>query len=393
MRSVAAAVLCALLCAAAGPGAPALRRFDTPYYVVHTDLPQEGAAEAVVRMTRLGDELRQRTRELGFNGRIEQRLPFFLYARHADFLAATGEPQTSAGVFLGDRLVAAATDARGSAAWHVVQHESFHQFAAATTGTELPAWLNEGLGEYFGEALFTGDGYTTGVVPAWRLKRVRRSIEGDRFAPLAGFAHASQDEWNRDMTLDHYDQAWSLVQFLLHGDAGKHHGLVVRYVRLLGAGKAARVAWNEAFGGLPNLEKDWKRYWQSLPDEGTPDVYSEAAVATITSFYARAWATGQSFESFKAFTRAARAGTLRAGRPQDWLPPSLLLHALDSLPKEARCTIQGEGEMSAIVAQFPGGRLWVGAFSLRDGRVAGVNVIEGRLADPDPGTLKPDPDP
>src|SRR6185503_12101573 len=122
MRSVAAVVLCLCVCAAAAAaaaGAPALRRYDTPYYVVHTDLPQEGAAEAVVRMTRLGDELRRRTRELGFNGKIEQRLPFFLYARHADFLAATGEPQTSAGVFLGDRLVAAATDARGSAAWHV----------------------------------------------------------------------------------------------------------------------------------------------------------------------------------------------------------------------------------------------------------------------------------
>src|SRR5215208_5406983 len=165
-------------------GGPALRRYDTTYYVIHTDLPPEGAAEAVARMAKLGDDLRRRTRALGFNGRIEERLPFYLYARHADYVAAAKVPPESAGVFLGDRLVAAATDARGSAAWHVVQHEAFHQFADATTGTRLPAWLNEGLGEYFGESLFTGDGYVTGVVPAWRLKRVRRSMQDDAFPPL-----------------------------------------------------------------------------------------------------------------------------------------------------------------------------------------------------------------
>src|SRR5215207_7370510 len=159
---------------------PELRRYDTPYYVIHTDLPDEGAAEAVARMTPLATGLRNRTRALGFAGRIDTRLPFYLYARREDYLA-TGAPPQTAGAFLGDRLIAAAVDDRGSTTWHVVQHEAFHQFAAAAPGTELPAWLNEGLGEYFGEALFTGDGYVCGVVPEWRLKRVKQSLEGKAF--------------------------------------------------------------------------------------------------------------------------------------------------------------------------------------------------------------------
>ena len=40
--------------------------------------------------------------------------------------------------------------------WHTVQHEGFHQFAHAVIGGDIPTWLNEGLAEYFGEALFTG---------------------------------------------------------------------------------------------------------------------------------------------------------------------------------------------------------------------------------------------
>ena len=380
MRGFVAAVLCLALCATApAPRGAALRRFDTPYYVVHTDLPPEGAAEAVVRMTRLGDELRRRTRELGFNGRIEQRLPFFLYARHADFLAATGEAKTSAGVFLGDRLVAAGTDARGSAAWPVVQHESFHQFAAATTGTELPAWLNEGLGEYFGEALFTGDGYTTGVVPAWRAARVKQSLKDNRFEPLAGFALLSQDEWNREMTMARYDQAWSMVQFLLHADDARHRQRLVRYVKALCSGRSVKDAWSSAFGDRTDLEAEWKDYWLDLAEHGTPDVYAEATVATFTSFLARATAAGQGFESFADFTRAAEKGEIQCGA-SDWLPPYLLRHAIESARKDG---VNYHFDQTTLIARLPTGEALRGSFTLRDGRVAAVTV-EREPATPEP---------
>jgi hypothetical protein len=369
--------------APAGPGGPRLRRYDTPYYVVHTDLPPDGAAEAVVRMAKLGDELRRRTRALGFRGRIEERLPFYLYARHADYVAAARAPPESAGVFLGDRLVAAAVDPRGSSAWHVIQHEAFHQFAAAAPGTEMPPWLNEGLGEYFGEALFTGDGYVTGAVPAWRLKRVRRSLEAGAFEPLTAFAATSQEQWNRKMTLAGYDHAWSLVQFLLHADRGKHQQRVVRYVEALGSGIPPAAAWDAAFSGLTGMGQEWRRYWLGLPEAGTTTVSNEATVATLTSFLARAAAAGQRFDSFDAFTRAARAGTVRSHR-EDWLPPSLLLRALDSLPKGARFSIQGRGAGTTLLAQFPDQSAWAGTFALIDDRVAAVTVAPAQRVPPNP---------
>ena len=33
----------------------------------------------------------------------------------------------------------------------------------------MPTWLNEGLAEYFGEGIFTGDGFVTGVISPERL--------------------------------------------------------------------------------------------------------------------------------------------------------------------------------------------------------------------------------
>ena len=160
--------LVATLCGADGArGAPDLQMYETPYYLIHTDLDEPVAVEAVVRLRRLAPALRQRSRELGFTGAIRPRLPVYLFRDRADYLA-TGAPPESAGAFLEDRLVAVATDRAGGPAWHVVQHEAFHQFAAAVNGPELPGWVTEGLGEYFGESLFTGDGYVTGAIPAWR---------------------------------------------------------------------------------------------------------------------------------------------------------------------------------------------------------------------------------
>lgn len=368
-------LLCVCLgAAAADPEAarPAeLRRYDTPYYVVHTDLPPAGAAEAVARMARLGDELRRKTRHLGFAGRITQRLPFYLYARHADYLAATGAPPESAGVFLGDRLVAAAADARGSAAWHVVQHEAFHQFSEAAPGTDLPAWLDEGLGEYFGEALFTGDGYTTGIIPEWRADRVKQSIQENQFQPLARFATLSQEDWNRRMSLARYDQTWSLVQFLIHADEGKHRDRLVAYVTLLGAGESAEQAWAAAFSDWPGFETQWKRYWLHLPPNAVGGPLLEATVATVTSFVARSAAVGQRFESFDAFRDAARAGTLKCD-PQDWLPLALLRQAMETLPRNARLVLRGEGETTAIVARTAEGAELEGHFELVEGRVRRV---------------------
>ena len=59
---------------AAGAGTAGLKQYQSPYYVIHTDLPDDEAKEAVIRMTKMAEEYRDRTRD--FSGVIRSRLPF-----------------------------------------------------------------------------------------------------------------------------------------------------------------------------------------------------------------------------------------------------------------------------------------------------------------------------
>jgi len=378
--------------ASAAPESPALRRYETPYYLIHTDLGGADAAEAVVRMKVLAEVYRKRTRELGFTGRIDRRLPVYLFKDRADYLA-TGAPPDSAGAFLGDRLVAAATDRRGGGpAWHVVQHEAFHQFAAAVSGPDLPGWVNEGLGEYFGESLFTGDGYVTGVAPGWRVKRVKDAIAAGTFGPMQRLLRRSQEQWNEKVDLANYDHAWSLVQFILHGrdgregdDHGDDHGdgdrSMADFVRALADGQSAADAWREAFGDAGAFERRWRAYWESLPAEGTPQRCAHAAAAAVTSLAARAAAAGQSFTTFDDFSRAADQGELRCP-PDDWVPPSLWQRALRWAPAGSVWSFEADAERTRVVLVVPGGARKVGTFDLHEGRVRDVAVRDEPASKP-----------
>ena len=350
-----------------------LRRYETPYYVVYTDLEPPVAAEAVVRLKVLAEFYRARTRELGVAVRIRQRLPVYLFRNRADYLA-TGAPPESAGAFLGDRLVAAATDRAGGPAWNVIQHEAFHQFAAASKGPELPGWVSEGLAEYFGEALFTGDGFVAGVVPPWRLARVKKSLRGGAFLPLQQLLLMSQDQWNEKVAVTNYDQAWSVVQFILHGRTGRGDAALSTFIRAVADGTQDERAWEAALGDVATFEHDWRAHWLALPDDPTADRYAEAAVAAVIALLARAEAAGQSFDSPDQFFKAAEGGTLRI-RPEDWLPPSLAFRAKEWAPRGGVwAVVRGGDGAPALRLSLRNGTRFVGSASNGEGRTRAVSV-------------------
>src|SRR5687768_13099676 len=97
-----------------------VQRYETAYYIMHTDLEPDGAQEAAIRMTKMAEEYYERTKE--FSGQINRKFPFYLYRRPQDYLRAGGIPGSS-GFFDGNRLVAIASDRAGRGTWHVVQHE------------------------------------------------------------------------------------------------------------------------------------------------------------------------------------------------------------------------------------------------------------------------------
>ena len=380
IRLTAIVLLLVAVTAASAQTKPAeLRTYETRYYVIHTDLGRDGAREAELRLTRMAQEYRRRTTD--FSGEIRKKFPFYLFRNEADYHAAGGTPNT-AGEYNPNAqtlMAFAGDDGPNLATWYTVQHEGFHQFADQVIGKQLPIWANEGLAEYFGEALFTGDGFVAGVVPPWRLKRVQATIEAEKFAPLGEVVSLSHKQWNARISTTNYDQVWSLVHFLVHADDGaRRDGLVA----LL---KDPNSAVEQHLGNVDDLETKWRTYWSQLPEDPTADVYAEATLRTLTSFLARATARRQQFASFDEFVAAAEKGQLKMAE-SDWLPPSLLS---DALKRTAGFRKEGDRFSLELDAPRPpkisyrskGGTELAGRFTLKGSRMGDVS-IERPVASP-----------
>jgi hypothetical protein len=301
----------------------AMQVYESRYYLIHTDLSEDDAREAIIRMTRMFEEYRFRTQ--GFSGEINRRFPFFLYRRKLDYLAAGGPPG-SGGVFMGDKLMAYSGDRVTSHTWAVVQHEGFHQFAKGVIRGDLPTWLNEGLAEYFSEAVFTGDSFVSGLIPPSRLARLRDEIKNHRLKSMPAFMQTSHAEWNKKISIENYDQAWSVVHFLVHAQDPKFPtSQFVQFISDLGRGEHWQTAWQQNLGDTNDFEKHWHDWWISLPADPTADRYVQASAQTFGSYLARATMQKQRFDNIDEFFAAAKQQSVHTGKTiDDWLPSRLL---------------------------------------------------------------------
>lgn len=360
---------------AADRSAPRLRTFYTPYYTLYTDLDDEGAREAWIRMTRMFEEYKRRT--AGFSGELREKFPFYLYKNADDYYAAGGPPD-SAGVFthIGTQgeLRAIAGEHPTPATWHTVQHEGFHQFAAGVIQGDMPPWVNEGLAEYFGEAIFTGDGYVAGVIPPRRLARLQQQIRNGEFRSLRDMMTLSNRDWNEKLDPANYDQAWSMVHFLAHGDESKYQKAFVDFMNQLGRKRPYLDAWRNVFGqDMESFQKRWQAWWLGLPPSPTATLYRKAVLLTLTSYYARSYAQGQRFADFAAFAAAAQTGKLKISR-DDWLPPTPLQDALEAIPVAGTFSVEfpKTGGLPRLRCKTAEGAELTAAFALSSGRVSGV---------------------
>jgi hypothetical protein len=351
-----------------------VEKYETDYYIMHTDLDLDAAREAAIRMTKMAEEYYERTKE--FSGQINRKFPFYLYRSPQLYLRTGGIPGSS-GFFDGNRLVAMATDRAGRGTWHVVQHEGFHQFAHAVIGGQIPVWVNEGLAEYFGNAVFTGDGFVTGLVPPGRLKRIKQEMNENRFRPIPDMMLMTLREWNGALSIVNYDQGWSMVHFLAHGEGGRYQAPFAEFINAIGARKPYLNAWIDIFGrDVGAFEQKWRDYWLNLPDNPTGDLYAKATTATLTSFLARAYGQKQSFDTFEEFVKSAEAGELKV-HGDDWLPPSLLKDAVEQTKKIGKWSLEPGATSGTrmLVCRYDEKTTWHGTFTLsRNGRVARVSV-------------------
>jgi len=149
---------------------------------------------------------------------------------------------------------------------HVLQHEGFHQFAYSRFGSDLPIWVNEGLAEFFGEAVLVGKELVIGQTTPNVLDRVRNAIEEESYVPFRQMISMSSEQWgsnvrNGDASLQ-YHQAWSMVHFLIYGEDGRYQRAFEQYLKLMNNAVRSEDAFIRAFGAadLEGFERKWREY-------------------------------------------------------------------------------------------------------------------------------------
>jgi len=366
-------LLIAVLCAPAAGGQ--LRQYETPYYIIHSDMDSETVQEAIIRTSVMAaDYVRLFS---GFAGQINRKWEMYLFARHRDYIDAGGI-EGSSGIFMRrgkDVRLMTFAQQRG-VSWHTVQHEGAHQFVYRMIGDEVPAWVNEGLAEYFGASLFTGDAMVHGIVSPQQAGQIKQSIRSRKYVAFARVMDADRDRWVEHLGTAPYDQAWSMVHFLLHGDNGKYASQFHAYLLDIGRGGAEpKQAWAKHFGtNIDQFERRWAAWWLAYPSDGSRDVYEEATFRVMTSFLARYLLQNLQLASAEEFFRAAETQPLRLD-PASWLPRLTLRQALQAAPELGLWSIErGAQGRWKLICTRPDKARWVGEFRLTQGRVVDMTA-------------------
>lgn len=372
---VASLTVLLLLIVAPALGQARLKSYRTKYYDLFTDVPDAVAREIVLRSDLMVVEYAARTR--GFSRKLTQRLPLYVFSRQEDYLAAGALPG-SAGMFMahrdgGGKLLVLAGPQPGSQTWDTLKHEGFHQFVHAVIGGDIPVWVNEGLAEYFGAGMFTGDRYITGVVPPGRLRALKMLIAEKQTRPLRDMMLTSLDEWNSNLSAVNYLQAWSMVHFLAHANP-RYEQAFNQFILDVSKGMPWESAWRNRFGAdVASFERRWREYWDAVPPDASAELYRRGVVESLTHFYARAVSQRQDFATAEHFFRAAKAGELLHHK-DDWLPPSLLHESLTLGERMGTWSI--EPKRNALLCRLADGTQLVGSFQLNGRKVkpGGVSV-------------------
>ena len=277
-----------MLCIAAAPAAaqmPQLTHYNSRFYDIHTNLAKREAQAYGRHMDLIFAEYRKRFAD--FKPRNQGRMRLFLLRSEQDYHAFMAElgisAQNSGCMFFvrpNARGLATWTEGRSrAAAFAVLQHEGFHQFAYEYIGNGLPTWVNEGIAQYFEDGVVvtrgTRQSIELGLANMRRAATVKAAIENDELIDCDALLNRTGDQWSANLRTNpalgrlQYDQAWSVTYFLIHGDDGRYRQAFANYVMLLSQGRDQREAFAHAFGSTDT--EPFRKAWERFAREHKPD--------------------------------------------------------------------------------------------------------------------------
>jgi len=262
------------------PGRPPAERytFNSRFYAVTSDLPDKALAQDIAKhMDAVYAEYSARMSGFRANPNAAvkpgQRMPLYLIHRYKDYLALLEgfgfNARNSGGVFFrspgGSGLATWVEGQSRLKMYYVLQHEGFHQFADARLSSNLPPWVNEGLAEYFGDALMVKGKLVPGKLDRERLERMIRAVEEGAALTFRELMTMDNRQWLARVTSGDkasslmYDMSWSVCYSLIHGGK-QYQAALAKYLDLLNRGIDGQRAFEQVFGQNPDLfENEWRK--------------------------------------------------------------------------------------------------------------------------------------
>jgi len=303
---------------------------ETEHYTIYCDISAEFVADAAMRFERMHAEYSELFAEVLKPSRDKQLV--FIFQEREPFVAAGGH-HFMPGISLvtqsppGPRLmVVNPTNMIDPQRDHLLRHEGWHHFKAYDIPNRLPVWLDEGMGEYLGYSIWTGDGTVHGLIRGEGYHQLAQVVQSGQAMTLRQLLSLTDADWMQSVNEGRgqigYAQAWSVVHFLMSADGGKYRPALARYIKDIVRGRDTK----RSSAAIVALEGTYRQWLQSLNPSTTHARYYEAMVRMLCSYLGRAHVRGQRFESAAELLTAAQKGTLDLppmGDPQ-WLPPTLM---------------------------------------------------------------------
>lgn len=253
---------------------PKLTAYRSKHYRIYTNLSRDETRPIGRHMDTLYEQYDRRFR--AFSPDQVQPMPLYLFKteqQYERFLQEHDIDATHSGgmFFVTHKLEGLATWVQNKSrrkTLEVLQHEGFHQFAWHAIGPSLPVWLNEGLAQYFENAVVTDGRMSLGMTSGTRIAKVKSAIDAGIVMPLDELMAITNQRWSELVRREPayashlYAQSWSLAYFLIHGEGGKHQSKLLAYLKQLSAGEPHENAELFAFGpsGLSALNNAWLKH-------------------------------------------------------------------------------------------------------------------------------------
>jgi tetratricopeptide (TPR) repeat protein len=166
-----------------------------------------------------------------------------------------------AGIFshrMNQFYIAVDLSAPGANPYATIYHEYFHSLTTPYF-PNLPTWLAEGLAEFYGNTLIGDTQAEMGISDPDLVAQLRHS-QPIPLETLLAVDHASPYYNEREKTSMFYAESWALTHYLMVGDNGAHHQMLLDYLSAINRGASSIDAARKTLGQLSDLEEKLVQY-------------------------------------------------------------------------------------------------------------------------------------